>query len=474
MGTSWKLRAAMAALVLYAASAAFAECVSGTRGVSVRGVFPNRAAGAVAWNGNLLAVAKTDVQLNNRVYVALYDESLNQLTDDLLVADSSRTGAVSVLWNGSEFAVFYQSSLASLKYMYQRVSPLGQKIGEPITVAPLRLVFPLDEMKFAWNPARNQYAVVRASTQGPDRGLWYIGVERDGTLASELQISRFQALQSFATLAVAANGTVGVVYLHTTDTLHYVAITPDDQFTLSKPISTIGRTPDIAARGNVFGVVMTANVDTKNVVRWLRIDTNGDALAAEKTLFEARNEVELDELVGTDHEWALAYGDSLLGLKNHPGDYRLRRFEDDGTVISDSLFSHDALLFTVNTKYPFVWTGTSYISTIAYFESNVQGSDSYLLRNCPLRGVPSVDRAVFDIRKSATFSASVSGGTPDYKYFWDFGDHTEIIKTPTATHRYDRTGTYSITLTVTDFNGAKSVETVQVRVIIEKRRAAGH
>ncbi len=62
------------------------------------------------------------------------------------------------------------------------------------------------------------------------------------------------------------------------------------------------------------------------------------------------------------------------------------------------------------------------------------------------------------------FSATATGGTGAYTYTWDFGDQTTATG-QTVTHTYTQAGTYTVTLTVQDSNGARSApQTTQVTV----------
>ena len=51
------------------------------------------------------------------------------------------------------------------------------------------------------------------------------------------------------------------------------------------------------------------------------------------------------------------------------------------------------------------------------------------------------------------FTDTTSGGTSSYDYYWDFGDGTGTSTDQNPSYHYDSSGTYNITLTVTDING---------------------
>ena len=56
------------------------------------------------------------------------------------------------------------------------------------------------------------------------------------------------------------------------------------------------------------------------------------------------------------------------------------------------------------------------------------------------------------VGQTATFTASVSGGTQPYSFNWNFGDGQSGSTNP-ATHSYSSKGTFTVALTVTDMNG---------------------
>lgn len=50
------------------------------------------------------------------------------------------------------------------------------------------------------------------------------------------------------------------------------------------------------------------------------------------------------------------------------------------------------------------------------------------------------------------------------KYEWDFGDGSGVVKTKTAKHTYDKSGVYTITLTMTDEEGFEGEEEIEIEV----------
>ncbi len=68
---------------------------------------------------------------------------------------------------------------------------------------------------------------------------------------------------------------------------------------------------------------------------------------------------------------------------------------------------------------------------------------------------------------AVTFTASATGGTQPYSYNWDFGDGF-TSNGQSVSHSYLLPGTYTVTLTVNDANGAtvSTSQTVTVSIPI--------
>ena len=58
-----------------------------------------------------------------------------------------------------------------------------------------------------------------------------------------------------------------------------------------------------------------------------------------------------------------------------------------------------------------------------------------------------------EMNSAVTFTATVSGGTEPYAFSWNFGDGTSATVNP-ASHAYASTGSFTVTITVSDANGA--------------------
>src|SRR3989339_72452 len=69
---------------------------------------------------------------------------------------------------------------------------------------------------------------------------------------------------------------------------------------------------------------------------------------------------------------------------------------------------------------------------------------------------------------SAIDSSSPNGEID--KYEWDFGDETNVIKTRSADHTYEETGTYVVKLTVTDEADEEGSETIEIEVVAPSQK----
>jgi PKD repeat protein len=106
--------------------------------------------------------------------------------------------------------------------------------------------------------------------------------------------------------------------------------------------------------------------------------------------------------------------------------------------------------------------------------SRVEGSESYLLKICPFFVTARGDTPFSQPFTAVTFTANGSGGTPPYRFEWNFGDNG-IATGQVAQHLYSASGTYTVTLTGTDTSGAVSITTTQVVIGAGgKRRAVRH
>jgi PKD repeat protein len=65
---------------------------------------------------------------------------------------------------------------------------------------------------------------------------------------------------------------------------------------------------------------------------------------------------------------------------------------------------------------------------------------------------------------SITFVGSINAGTGPYTEFWNFGDGTTASGTLTPSHTYEESGSYKVSLCVTDGTGAVATQTVTVAV----------
>ena len=461
-----------------ASSTLRADCLSTLKSVTQPGTFPSHAAGPVAWNGSAIGVAKIDTDIAHSIWFALYDSNLNQLTPDVQVVDSAPTGIIALTWNGTEFGIFYQSA-TTLQLNLQRVSPAGQPLGAPIPVATNHTATQHDEYSVIWDASRQTYDIVHTVPFGPGGGLWVTTITPDGTVVLDRLITFFFA--STATPVIAAsNGNIGIVWLFdngSSQSLFFALLDTNDRVAAVTQASQNGRLPLLAASPTSFLLIDTAPLTSSSSASELRstqFDESGNIIKADATFLRpAGVDIASRSLMWnpTLNEWALIYSDTNIGFLFGPGDTHLLRFHTPATVPpSDVLFAPDNLHRDFVAAYPLTWTGVSYIGSIARVLSTSDGSDTWLVRYCPLIAGASAP-AVVTVFSNTTFTALPSGGTPDYLYTWDFGD----LSTGTGAvvnHVYTHPGTYTVTLTITDTAHATATTKLTVKVIVPRTRVA--
>ncbi|HEV7242767.1 MAG TPA: PKD domain-containing protein [Thermoanaerobaculia bacterium] len=462
------IRATAAAVLILTAVAAAADCVTATRLISTRSSNPNLVAGPVAWSGSVLGVAKTQEGVANAIWFAVYGEDLQTLVGDRLVASDSRE-ITELVWTGTEFGLFYRTNNQRLHL--QRLSMMGDSIGAPIAITSNRTVYTGDEIDVEWSSALEAYVVARIISQGGFKGPWITIVNRDGTPRSDRQLTVFASPQSNLSLAVTDTGVIGMFFVNLNGTLSFARIGetgPSDVRAISQ---VPGDFIETAATGNYFVVVHSVANGLNTEIRWLVVDTSHQILRADQFFLQGSgaNSWPL-ALISGNGELAMAYIDAPDSDDPLDKTYRLRRFTLDGTVLTDTRFAAaDIGSARAESAYDFVWSGTSYLQ--AAFRESPDRLNSQLLRFCPLSAEIVTDRTVGRPNQPVVFTAVPQGGVPSYSYAWTFGDPERVFRTQVVSRTYDRTGTYTATLTVTDNAGAIVTTTYTINVVNAKRRS---
>lgn len=458
------------ALAVLTAPIAGAECVSTIIPVSIRGANPNRAASATAWTGTILGATKVERSSQNAIYFATYSEELVELTSDRRVADSSENGPLALLWNGFEFGLFYLNSAA--QWTLQRISASGDVIGTPIAVAAQHPPAREREYDIVWDPSRQAYVAVFTVTTGVNRGIYVSVISREGAELATHYLSTIVATPTRPQVAVTNDSTIGVAFhVPGTDAVRFVTLDRSMQVIVATVSLAAAREIELSTDGTNFVVVGTNRV-TPTEIRWMTMSRTGAAVSSDAPLVNTQSEIAPAQLHWNAdlQEWALFYIDSFYRSDFSPGQLRMRRLTPAGDRLSDTPFSPDLLTSTYSGIVPVWWSGKSYLGSIALDQATQ--TDSFVARHCPLGVTPTSDRRFVRAGEVITFTAVPSGGTPQYSYFWSLGDSAVTEIGPSLTYRYQRNGTYTVTVTVVDAAGGTSKGTMTVEVRTGKRRAA--
>ncbi|MCU1347341.1 MAG: domain containing protein [Acidobacteria bacterium] len=453
------IRTAIATVLLVTAATVHAQdCVTQSVSVAQPVVFPNRAAGPVAWSGSIIGMAKGATDGSNAIYFATYDRNLNQLTDDRLVASQSAGRAIKLLWTGSEFGLFYRTP--GSQFVLQRASANGDLIGAPIIVSPHNAADD-QEFDFIWDPFRQLYLSALTVRTGFNPGLHLVGIAPDGSVAIDQLVSFFVGDRPAPRISVTQSGIIGIVWGYP-DTgvgpgLSFVTLDATNAPRPYQQIAGYGTTSRIATDGTFFAVAYNKpKLGGGSDIRWARISAaTGDIVAPESLLLTGKG---LDAAPvwllwnPLRNEWAMSYLDAVIGFGVFPPEYRLHRFLSDGTTLGDSLFTDDPVKSVISGEHAFVPAGFGYLTTTERNYSRAEGSESYLIRNCPLAAIITTSRQPV-VGLPVTFGTIISGGVQPLTYFWDFGD-ANFSGQPNPTHTFVQPASYRVTLTVTDATNA--------------------
>jgi hypothetical protein len=453
------LRVALAAMMLGGAVELHADdCVAQNVNVAQPVVFPNHAAGAIASNGSVIGVAKGATDGSNAIYFSTYDQNLSQLTPDVLVASRSAERSMALFWNGTDFGLFYRTP--GYELTLQRASANGTLLGPPVTIR-LQDSFPDQVYDFAWDPFRQLYLIVVASSEGINPGLYLVGSARDGSIQLDQRITSFLSRLPTPRIAVMSNGTIGILWgfpdlSDAATALTFVTLDSANYPRTAIPIAPAASFPRVATDGSQFLIVFSApRLSGGSELHMVRASATSTILAGEAKLIAGK---------GTDiapvsllwnaarAEWVLSYLDYPVGFGNFPPDYKLYRFHADGTTIGTTLFSPEPTKNLVASQYPFLPVGFGYLTGTERLYSRSEGSESYLTRQCPLTVVVVPSRTPY-VGVPVTFNAVLTGGIGPMTYSWDFGDAV-FSTAPAPMHTYVQPASYKLSLFVTDVTGA--------------------
>jgi hypothetical protein len=485
-------RAAMFAAILLASAAASAQCTSAIRSVSQEFVFPNHAAGPAATNGAIIVVAKTDpTDAAVPLFVGSYDVNLSPTgVADQKVTSATLPGALALVSNGTDFALFYQAPNGQITM--QRIDSSGNLAGTPLAVVPEHAPTTNQEFDVTFDAARNGYVLVHTITQGRDFGLWLTILNRDGSLQFDQAITFLFGDQTRPRVISAAGGRMGIAWVRLDDPnaagIYFQIIDRSNQPVITQKLTSgtprygnfvLSTTPD-GRYLMLYGAPPPAGPPPQPAsIIWSISVTAGGVSAGASPFMSGRDSDDVAPIALTFNssrsENALLYSYARFGFATTPPDLRLRRFTPSD-IPSDTIFSPNAAISPFGTLWPLIWTGASYVDTITRpgGAPRSQGTDSYLVKHCPFLISIAADHATWLPLRDVTFTVSVSGGTSPFDFTWDFGDLTVGQHGAIVTHQYVRTGTYVVSVAGTDAAGARASAFITVNIVaaIGRHRAA--
>ena len=210
-----------------------------------------------------------------------------------------------------------------------------------------------------------------------------------------------------------------------------------------------------------------------------RVPSVGDYRATVRYLANGTVQALVVRRVGTT-DTTLAALNTVPGLAPAPGDSLSVRFEVTGTNPTQLRMK----VWPAGTAEPGTWTLTASDSTASHQVAGGVGLATYLsgsATNAPVAAsfdnlVVSDPTIAVNAVPTARFASTIDGldvtfdgslsvdDAPLTNWAWDFGDGQTATTGPTVAHHFATAGTYVVTLTVTDAQGAVSTLPLNVSV----------
>lgn len=457
----------VAALIVsfMAASVAAAQCVSDIREVkSDASLLP----GPIAWSGRVLAVAGTQAidETTQRLFVTTFDSSGNQLSPIVLVPDSTGGEIIGLVWNGSEFALFFEN--AQHEMLIRRLGTDGKLIGGAIRRYRLTLADD-DLVEVEWSAIWNRYLLARIATV--DRpGVWLSTLELDGDLEENIRLDDVGA-DSPLDLVQTETGLIAVFYKEDKgDFLMMRTAEPSRALARAQRVWRVTESHHAVARGNWFVLVRSTEANSlRDRVQWKWVDALGNDVIAEKQIALIANVPDARPLafISTPEGFALSYVDHDY----EAGDLvlRIRRLDLNGDTVADTEFGPGSRRRTGLEVDDLVYDGQTYLAIGGL--NRATGTDSmYSIRWCPLRARIEAQRTARP-GEIVAFTAVAEGGVPQYTYHWDSGGH--VSNTRVFERAFAQQGTYEVRLTVRDENFTPVVETFTIEIVADTPEEPG-
>ncbi|HYS53939.1 MAG TPA: PKD domain-containing protein [Thermoanaerobaculia bacterium] len=463
-------RATAVVILLLTAAVVHGQCVTTEQVITQPAAFPSRVAGPIASTGSILGLAKSDTTIGtSAIFFATYDGNLNPLIADRPIVDLSLNGATSLIWNGSEFGLFYQTT--GYVPTLQRINANGNPVGAAVPI----LNHPAsseDEFDFAWSPVRNAYGIARTVTLGVDSGLWLTVVSKEGAVIADTAISAFITAPVTPQVIALPDGSFALTWIRNASALVLSIFSPSGALKSAVASERTDVSVErLATDGSSILIVFAATTATGTELRYAQYDLAANRIKADSSFLTGSGVAILPFHIQWNpvlSEWTLTYNDSFGPL--FPS-VRLRRFASPTGTASDTFLSPNQSHSRLLAPYPIVFMGGGYIASIERVLSRQEGSESYLVKTCPFF-VTAANPAAALLFTPVTFTAAASGGTPPYQFSWQFENDT--VKGQVVQRIYLSPGTYTVTLTGTDAAGAVSITRTTIVIGTGRTHAVRH